>query len=229
MSALLQENLGSKHLIRTFAYILFAVKISKAVFKSSCTEVAKKPAGGFPEFAFIGRSNVGKSSLINMLCGNKQLAKTSSTPGKTLLINYFLINDKLYIVDLPGYGYARIKQTEREKLNRMITSYCGCSLELKVLFVLMDLRLPVQKIDLEFLEALEEANVPCALVFTKADKLGTNARAAQLEKNKKELLEHFGELPPVFCTSSQSSLGKEELLAYIEYVAGESELDKQQH
>lgn len=205
------------------------MRISKAIFKGSCTEVAKKPAGGFPEFAFIGRSNVGKSSLINMLCGNKQLAKTSSTPGKTLLINYFLINDKLYIVDLPGYGYARIKQTERDKLNRMITSYAGHSQELKVLFVLMDLRLPIQKIDLEFLEALDEANVPCALVFTKADKLGTNARAAQLEKNKQELREHFGELPPVFCTSSESALGKEDLLGYIEYVMQESEIEKQQH
>lgn len=205
------------------------MRISKAIFKGSCTEVAKKPAGGFPEFAFIGRSNVGKSSLINMLCGNKQLAKTSSTPGKTLLINYFLVNDKLYIVDLPGYGYARIKQTEREKLNRMITSYAGHSLELKVLFVLMDLRLPIQKIDLEFLEALDEANVPCALVFTKADKLGTNARAAQLERNKQELREHFGELPPVFCTSSESALGKEDLLGYIEYVIQASEIEKQQH
>lgn len=205
------------------------MRISKAIFKGSCTEVAKKPAGGFPEFAFIGRSNVGKSSLINMLCGNKQLAKTSSTPGKTLLINYFLINGKLYIVDLPGYGYARIKQTEREKLNRMITSYAGHSQELKVLFVLMDLRLPIQKIDLEFLEALDEANVPCALVFTKADKLGTNAMAAQLEKNKQELREHFGELPPVFCTSSESALGKEDLLGYIEYVMQESEIEKQQH
>ncbi len=205
------------------------MRISKAIFKGSCTEVAKKPAGGFPEFAFIGRSNVGKSSLINMLCGNKQLAKTSSTPGKTLLINYFLINDKLYIVDLPGYGYARIQQTERDKLNRMITSYAGHSQELKVLFVLMDLRLPIQKIDLEFLEALDEANVPCALVFTKADKLGTNARAAQLEKNKQELREHFGELPPVFCTSSESALGKEDLLGYIEYVMQESEIEKQQH
>lgn len=205
------------------------MKISKAIFKGSCTDVARKPAGGFPEFAFIGRSNVGKSSLINMLCGNKQLAKTSSTPGKTLLINYFLVNDKFHIVDLPGYGYARIKQTEREKLNRMITSYVGRSQELKVLFVLLDLRLPVQKIDMEFLEALDEANVPCALVFTKADKLGTNTRAAQLEKNKQELRDRFGELPPVFCTSSESALGKEELLGYIEYVIEESELEKQQH
>jgi len=194
------------------------VKITKAIFKGSCTQVSKKPAGGYPEFAFIGRSNVGKSSLINMLCGNRQLAKTSATPGKTLLVNHFLVNDKWFIVDLPGYGYARISQKERENLNKMITSYIGKSEELQVLFVLMDLRLPIQKIDLEFLEAVAEANVPCAIVFTKADKLGVNARVSQLEKNKKELLQYMTELPPVFCTSSESGLGKEELLDYIEVI-----------
>ncbi len=194
------------------------MKITKAIFKGSCTQVSKKPAGGYPEFAFIGRSNVGKSSLINMLCGNRQLAKTSATPGKTLLVNHFLVNDKWFIVDLPGYGYARISQKERENLNKMITSYIGKSEELQVLFVLMDLRLPIQKIDLEFLEAVAEANVPCAIVFTKADKLGVNARVSQLEKNKKELLQYMTELPPVFCTSSESGLGKEELLDYIEVI-----------
>lgn len=153
-----------------------------------------------------------------MLCGNRQLAKTSATPGKTLLVNHFLVNDKWFIVDLPGYGYARISQKERENLNKMITSYIGKSEELQVLFVLMDLRLPIQKIDLEFLEAVAEANVPCAIVFTKADKLGVNARVSQLEKNKKELLQYMTELPPVFCTSSESGLGKEELLDYIEVI-----------
>lgn len=194
------------------------MKITKAIFKGSCTQVSKKPAGGYPEFAFIGRSNVGKSSLINMLCGNRQLAKTSATPGKTLLVNHFLVNDKWFIVDLPGYGYARISQKDRENLNKMITSYIGKSEELQVLFVLMDLRLPIQKIDLEFLEAVAEANIPCAIVFTKADKLGVNARVSQLEKNKKELLQYMTELPPVFCTSSESGLGKEELLDYIEVI-----------
>lgn len=194
------------------------MRITKAVFAGSSEKLSDRPKAKLQEFAFIGRSNVGKSSLINTLCGVSKLAKTSATPGKTLLINHFLINDSWYLVDLPGYGYAKISQKGREKLTNMINTYVSKSEELALLFVLLDSRLPIQKIDLEFLMALGEAQVPFAIIFTKGDKLGKNALAAQIEKNKKSLLEYWEELPPVFVTSSETGLGKEDVLAYIEEV-----------
>lgn len=191
------------------------MRITKAVFAGSSEKLSDRPKARLHEFAFIGRSNVGKSSLINTLCGVSKLAKTSATPGKTLLINHFLINDSWYLVDLPGYGYAKISQKGRERLTNMINTYVGKSEELAILFVLLDSRLPIQKIDLEFLMALGEAQVPFAIIFTKGDKLGKTALANQIEKNKKTLLEYWEELPPVFVTSSENGLGKEEVLDYI--------------
>ena len=192
------------------------MRITKAVFAGSSEKLSDRPKARLHEFAFIGRSNVGKSSLINTLCGVSKLAKTSATPGKTLLINHFLINDSWYLVDLPGYGYAKISQKGREKLTNMINTYVSKSEELAVLFVLLDSRLPIQKIDLEFLMALGEAQVPFAIIFTKGDKLGKVALANQIEKNKKSLLEYWEELPPVFVTSSENGMGKEDVIAYIE-------------
>ena len=191
------------------------MRITKAVFAGSSEKLSDRPKARLHEFAFIGRSNVGKSSLINTLCGVSKLAKTSATPGKTLLINHFLINDSWYLVDLPGYGYAKISQKGRERLTNMINTYVGKSEELAILFVLLDSRLPIQKIDLEFLMALGEAQVPFAIIFTKGDKLGKTALANQIEKNKKTLLEYWEELPPVFVTLSENGLGKEEVLDYI--------------
>ena len=196
------------------------MKITEALFSGSSTRVSEKPKQKFPEFAFIGRSNVGKSSLINMLCRNKKLAMTSSKPGKTRLVNHFLINREWYLVDLPGYGYAKISQKGRENLTKMINGYISNSQELALLFVLLDSRHPIQKIDLEFLMALGEAQVPFSIIFTKGDKLGKNALAAQVEANKKTLLQYWEELPPIFVTSSETGFGKEDLLEYIESVLG---------
>ena len=194
------------------------MKITKAVFAGSSEKLSDRPKARLHEFAFIGRSNVGKSSLINTLCGVSKLAKTSATPGKTLLINHFLINDSWYLVDLPGYGYAKISQKGREKLTNMINQYVSKSEELAVLFVLLDSRLPIQKIDLEFLMAIGEAQIPFAVIFTKEDKLGKTALSNQIEKNKETLLEYWEELPPIFVTSSETNMGKEEVLSYIEEV-----------
>ena len=194
------------------------MKITKAVFAGSSEKLSDRPKARLHEFAFIGRSNVGKSSLINTLCGVSKLAKTSATPGKTLLINHFLINVSWYLVDLPGYGYAKISQKGREKLTNMINQYVSKSEELAVLFVLLDSRLPIQKIDLEFLMAIGEAQIPFAVIFTKGDKLGKTALSNQIEKNKETLLEYWEELPPIFVTSSETNMGKEEVLSYIEEV-----------
>lgn len=196
------------------------MRITKAVFAGSSQKLEDRPKAKLPEFAFIGRSNVGKSSLINTLCNNDKLAKTSATPGKTLLINHFLINGSWYLVDLPGYGYAKISQKGRENLTKMINGYISNSQELALLFVLLDSRHPIQKIDLEFLMALGEAQVPFSIIFTKGDKLGKNALAAQVEANKKTLLQYWEELPPIFVTSSETGFGKEDLLEYIESVLG---------
>lgn len=196
------------------------MRITKAVFAGSSQKLEDRPKAKLPEFAFIGRSNVGKSSLINTLCSNDKLAKTSATPGKTLLINHFLINGSWYLVDLPGYGYAKISQKGRENLTRMINGYISNSQELALLFVLLDSRHPIQKIDLEFLMALGEAQVPFSIIFTKGDKLGKNALAAQVDANKKTLLQYWEELPPIFVTSSETGFGKEDLLEYIESVLG---------
>lgn len=191
------------------------MEIKSAVFAGSSRKLTDRPKERLPEFAFIGRSNVGKSSLINMLCNAKELAKTSSTPGKTLLINHFKINNGWYLVDLPGYGYAKISQKARLSLAEMNNNYINSSPELVELFVLLDSRHKIQKIDLEFLISLGEAGVPFSIIFTKADKLTKTARARQIESNKQELLEYWEELPPVFVSSSETKLGKEEILEHI--------------
>ena len=190
--------------------------ITEAKFAGSCTRVSQKPSRRLPEFAFIGRSNVGKSSLINMLCGNRKLAKTSSTPGKTQLINHFIINDSWYLVDLPGYGFAKISQKGREELRKMINDYIEKSEEMVVLFVLIDSRHDITKIDREFLAGLGENGIPFAIIFTKGDKLGPNALKAQIERDKEILAEDWEELPPMFASSSETGAGKEEILDYIQ-------------
>lgn len=191
------------------------MKITKALFAGSSQLLKDKPKQKLPEFAFIGRSNVGKSSLINSLCRVKGLAKTSATPGKTLLVNHFLINDSWYLVDLPGYGYAKVSQAARAKLAKMNNNFINNSPELVMLFVLLDSRHNIQKIDLEFLISLGEAGIPFAIIFTKADKLGKVALQKQIDANKKELLKYWEELPPVFVTSSESHMGKDEVTDYI--------------
>lgn len=190
--------------------------INEAVFAGSSTRESQKPSLRLPEFAFIGRSNVGKSSLINMLCSNSKLAKTSSTPGKTKLINHFRINGKWYLVDLPGYGFAKISKTAREELRKMINDYITRSREMVVLFVLLDSRHDITRIDREFIASLGEMGVPFAIIFTKGDKLGPNALKAQIEKNRQILMEEWEELPPVFSSSSETGEGRDEILDYIE-------------
>ncbi|HCT94645.1 MAG: YihA family ribosome biogenesis GTP-binding protein [Bacteroidetes bacterium GWE2_39_28] len=192
------------------------MKISQAIFAGSSTQVDERPVSRLPEFAFIGRSNVGKSSLINMLCSVGKLAHTSGKPGKTRLINHFMINEMWYMVDLPGYGFAKISKTEREQLANMISRYINQSAELQNLFVLLDSRHDIQKIDLEFINRLGEAGVPFALIYTKGDKLGVNGLKAQIERNNATLLEYWEELPPVFVTSSETGQGRDEVLNYIE-------------
>ena len=191
------------------------MKIKTAIFSGSSTRVEQKPARRLPEFAFIGRSNVGKSSLINALTGRAGLAKTSQTPGKTQLVNHFLINDSWYLVDLPGYGYARLPDKDRAKLRHIIWDYINRSEELVMLFVLLDSRLDMQEVDLRFIAELGQKGIPFGIVFTKADKQGTTVTAAQVEKNKARLLEEWEELPPVFVTSSVNGQGREELLDYV--------------
>ena len=190
--------------------------IKSAEFVISNSQVSKCPTTGLPEYAFIGRSNVGKSSLINMLTGKKGLAMTSQKPGKTQLINHFIINGAWYLVDLPGYGYARLSKDGREKLKTMIEDYTLERKELVCLFVLVASRHEPQKIDLEFIQWLGEEGVPFALVFTKADKLTKGRLVANLEAYKASLLEEWEELPPIFVTSSEQQLGRDELLSYIE-------------
>ena len=193
-----------------------SMRIDKSEFLQSCQFLKDKPARRLPEFAFIGRSNVGKSSLINMLCNHQRLAKTSSKPGKTILINYFTINDQLYFVDLPGYGYAKLSMTEKERISKMNNSYISGSEELGLLFVLIDSRHKIQDIDMEFLINLGNAGMPFAIIYTKADKMGTNLLAKQLNYNKKQLLEYWEELPPIFVSSSSDKRGREEILNFIE-------------
>ena len=194
------------------------MKIIKAEFAGSSTRVGQKPAQKLPEFAFIGRSNVGKSSLINMLTGNSKLAKTSQTPGKTQLVNHFLINDKWYLVDLPGYGYAKLPDKDRARLRHIIWDYINNSEELIMLFVLLDSRHDMQDVDLRFISELGEKGIPFGLIFTKADKQGPEVLNAQVLKNKERLLEDWEELPPVFISSSVKGTGKEEILNYIDSI-----------
>ena len=192
--------------------------IKSAEFVISNSRVEKCPTTGLPEYAFIGRSNVGKSSLINMLTARKGLAMTSQKPGKTQLINHFIINDAWYLVDLPGYGYARLGRDSRDSLRRMIEDYVLERKELVLLFVLLDCRHDPQKIDLEFIQWLGEEGVPFALVFTKADKLSKGRLAANVEAYKAKLREEWEELPPIFVTSSEERMGRDELLSYIEEI-----------
>lgn len=204
--------------MRIFSYFIAIMKIKTAEFVISNSDVAKCPSGNLPEYAFIGRSNVGKSSLINMLTGRKGLAKTSATPGKTLLINHFLVNGEWYIVDLPGYGYASRGKEIREQLARMIKSYIMKREQMVNLFVLVDSRHKPQKVDLEFITWLGENGVPFSLVFTKLDKLGNQAGLRNVEEYKQALTEQWEELPPVFVTSSVDGRGRDELLDYIEQI-----------
>lgn len=192
--------------------------IKKAEFSLSAPVVSMCPADNKPEYAFIGRSNVGKSSLINMLTNNKRLAKTSSTPGKTLLINHFIINNEWYLVDLPGYGYAKRSKKEVDRLDQMIRGYILQREQLVNVFVLVDIRIEAQKIDLEFIEWLGLSSVPFAIVFTKADKLSAGKVAANVEAYKKKLLETWEELPPIFVTSAEKRQGRDEVLGYIEQI-----------
>lgn len=192
--------------------------IKSAEFIISNTDWKKCPESNFPEYAFIGRSNVGKSSLINMLTNRKGLAMTSSKPGKTLLINHFLINESWYLVDLPGYGYATIGKTMREKLKKIIETYILFREQLTNLFVLIDCRHEPQKIDLEFMQWLGESDVPFSIVFTKKDKLSQAKFTENIEKYKVKLSEEWEELPPMFFTSAEKREGREELLNYIDEI-----------
>lgn len=192
------------------------MKINSATFKISNSDVSKCPKERRHEYAFIGRSNVGKSTLINMLTGHKGLAMTSSTPGKTMLINHFLINNEWYITDLPGYGYARRDKESRKKLQSIIEGYIIHRSQLTNLFVLIDSRHEPQKIDLEFLEWLGENGIPFSIVFTKIDKLGKEVIKKNINDYCKKLLEQWEELPPIFMTSGEDGRGREELLNYID-------------
>lgn len=192
--------------------------IKSAEFTISNTDYRKCPDSHVPEYAFIGRSNVGKSSLINMLTNRKDLAKTSSKPGKTLLINHFWINGEWFLVDLPGYGYATASKSMRDKLKRIIESYILFREQLTNLFVLVDSRHEPQRIDLEFMQWLGESGVPFSIVFTKKDKLSNARFAKNVENYKKKLAETWEELPPMFFTSSEKREGREELLDYIDSI-----------
>ncbi|MBQ1938126.1 MAG: YihA family ribosome biogenesis GTP-binding protein [Bacteroidales bacterium] len=194
------------------------MKITEALFAGSSTSISERPKQVFPEFAFIGRSNVGKSSLINMLCQRKGLALTSSKPGKTRLVNHFLINRSWYLVDLPGYGYAKMSGNEKKKLQQVIRNYINLSPDLVMLFVLIDSRHDIGQIDMDFLFELGEGQIPFAIIFTKGDKLSAKALNEQVERNKQAILEHWESLPPTFISSSESRLGREEILDYIESV-----------
>ena len=194
------------------------MEITSAEFIISNTQVSKCPQDGLPEYAFIGRSNVGKSSLINMLTKHSKLAMTSSTPGKTLLINHFLINKSWYIVDLPGYGYARRGQKGKSQIQRIIEDYILEREQMTNLFVLIDSRLDPQVIDIEFMGWLGEHGIPFSIVFTKGDKLKGGRLNSNIQQYLKKLKEQWEELTPYFVTSSENRMGKKELLDYIESI-----------
>lgn len=192
--------------------------IKSAEFIISNTDVNKCPQGNLPEYAFIGRSNVGKSSLINMLTERKGLAITSATPGKTLLINHFLINKSWYLVDLPGYGYAKRGQKGKEQIKRIIESYIMQRPQMTNLFVLVDSRHEPQRIDMDFITWLGEHGIPFSIVFTKADKLTNSKLNSNVQAYLKQLQEFWEELPPYFITSSETRKGRKEILQYIESI-----------
>ena len=197
------------------------MEITSAEFVISNTDVKKCPAGIFPEYAFIGRSNVGKSSLINMLTARKGLAMTSATPGKTMLINHFLINQSWYLVDLPGYGYARRGQKGKDQIRTIIEDYILEREQMTNLFVLIDSRLEPQKIDLEFMEWLGENGIPFSIIFTKADKLKGGRLKMNINNYLRELSKEWEELPPYFISSSENRTGRTEILDYIENISKE--------
>ena len=194
------------------------MEITSAEFVISNTDVKKCPAGIFPEYAFIGRSNVGKSSLINMLTARKGLAMTSATPGKTMLINHFLINKNWYLVDLPGYGYARRGQKGKDQIRTIIEDYILEREQMTNLFVLIDSRLEPQNIDLEFMEWLGENGIPFSIIFTKADKLKGGRLKMNINAYLRELSKQWEELPPHFVSSSEDRMGRMEILNYIENI-----------
>ena len=194
------------------------MEIKTSEFTLSSPNIEKCPTDFRPEYAFIGRSNVGKSSLINMLCNHKGLAKTSATPGKTLLINHFIINREWYLVDLPGYGYAQRSKTIQQKIDNMITSYLLMRQQLANVFVLIDIRHAPQKIDLDFINWLGSSSIPFSIVFTKADKLSKQKASENVKNYMDALSETWEELPPYFVTSSEKKTGRDEILTYIENV-----------
>ena len=194
------------------------MEIRTAEFSISSPMVSLCPKDTKAEYAFIGRSNVGKSSLINMLCRNRKLAKTSSTPGKTLLINHFIINKEWYLVDLPGYGFAKRSKKEVQRLDQMIRGYILGRKQLVNVFVLIDVRLEAQAIDLEFMNWLGVSGIPFSIVFTKADKLSAAKVRASVAAYEKKMLETWEEMPPYFVTSAEKGEGREEVLDYIEKI-----------
>ena len=194
------------------------MEIKNSEYSISSPTVSMCPKDTKPEYAFIGRSNVGKSSLINMLCNHKNLAKTSSTPGKTLLINHFIINKEWYLVDLPGYGYAKRSKTQRDKLEQMIAQYILQRVQLANVFVLIDIRHDPQTIDREFIDWLGQSQIPFCIVFTKADKLSPSKVKPAAEAWMQKMLDTWEELPPYFITSSSSRMGREDILNYIEQI-----------
>ena len=194
------------------------MKISEAKFAGSSARVQGKPKRRLPEFAFIGRSNVGKSSLINMLCKNSKLAMTSQTPGKTKVVNHFLVNDSWYLVDLPGYGFAKLGQKAKDEIQAVVRDYVFNSEALVLLFVLIDSRHDLGAADLDFITDLGENGIPFSIIYTKCDKQGPNVLKAQIERNEARLLQEWEELPFSLCSSSQTGAGREEILAYIEQI-----------
>jgi GTP-binding protein len=191
------------------------MKITSAEFVISNSDVAKCPDNRLPEYAFIGRSNVGKSSLINMLMQRKNLAKTSGRPGKTQLINHFIINKNWYLVDLPGYGYARVSKSAKKVFQKFITQYFEKREQLVLAFVLIDSRHGPQNVDLDFMQWMGENQIPFSIIFTKADKLKPNAITRNIEDYQQKMLETWEEMPLYFVTSSSKSLGRDEVLEYI--------------
>lgn len=200
--------------------------INKAVFKCSSEKISQVPKDSLPDIAFIGRSNVGKSSLINMLTKHKGLAKVSATPGKTRLINHFTINDSWYLVDLPGYGYARTGKSTRNTFAKIITDYVFKCEKMHFLFVLVDSRLEPQKIDLEFIEQLGMNGVPFGIIFTKADKLSKTQLERSVSAYQKSLSEQWEELPPMFTSSSEKGTGRDEIVGYIEDILKDFNKDR---
>lgn len=194
------------------------MKIKTAQFVISNTDFKKCPESKLPEYAFIGRSNVGKSSLINMLTDHSKLAKTSGRPGKTQLINHFVINDEWYLVDLPGYGWAQVSKENRKKWDKMVKDYLLYRANLYLVFVLVDSRLPPQKVDMEFINWIGENQIPLVIVLTKTDKLSKNQVAMNEAAIRRELKEQWEELPPIFKSSAVDKNGKEEILNYIEEI-----------